>query len=70
MREEHRIVYITNDGREFETQEKAEEHEVVLKLSNEIDNEPSLYLGTANSEEIVKWLLQHYILTPREQEKI
>lgn len=57
------IKWQTKDGKEFDTVEQAEFHEMILELISHLDNVMS-YVGETDLEEIARIILSKYTLTP------
>lgn len=50
--------YQTKDGKDFDTREKAEKHEVYLNLVDRLINSP-IYWRETGPEEVAEWLLKN-----------
>lgn len=68
MRVEMRKVFIAHDGKEFDNEEYALEHEQMLELKAKLDEADIIDWRDTSPEEIASYLVRFFDFTPKEQQ--
>lgn len=68
MRTETRTVFIAHDGKEFDNEEYALEHERVLELQGCLEEADIIDWRDTSPEEVASYLVRFFDFTPKEQQ--
>lgn len=68
MRVEMRKVFIAHDGKEFDSEECALEHEQMLVIQGCLEEASFLDWRDTSPEEIASYLVRFFDFTPKEQQ--
>jgi len=60
-----KLVYVAEDGREFEKEEDCKRYEEILALSNHASD---IYWRDTSPTEVFGWLLEHYDVKRKSEE--
>lgn len=59
MRTEHRTVYISNDGKKFDTPEAALERDIAYKLEAALSDSSDLFWQDIGPDEVAHWIIEN-----------